>query len=121
MISHGAPESYLKQVVECTKAIAFIGTPHAGSDLQKWGTILIKLISIMKRTNNEIVGILNPGSEVLSNLQEEFHLMQESRRREGKTISDLFCFFEELDVPVLGMVLDPFYHDCMPRINNLER
>lgn len=81
-----------------------MGTPHAGSDLTRWGQILTGLSALVKKTNKEIVNVLNPGSEVLANLQQEFHIMIESRHRALKPSIDMFCFFEELDTSGLGAV-----------------
>ena len=106
LISRGAPQPYLQCVLEYTRGIAFMGTPHAGSDLTKWGSILTSISTLLKATNREIVEVLKPGSEVLANLQQEFHLLIERRRKDHKPDLDLYCCFEELPVVNIGMVSD---------------
>lgn len=101
IISRGAAEKHLNVILESTIAIAFMGTPHAGSSLADWAKILTGLSSVLRRTNKEIVNVLTPGSEVLANLQQEFHTMLNARRLKSQTTPlKIFCFFEEL--PVLG-------------------
>lgn len=82
-----------------------MGTPHAGSDLANWAKILTGLSSVLKRTNKEIVNVLRPGSEVLANLQQEFHTMLQARQLKSQTTPPkIFCFFEELPVSGTGEV-----------------
>lgn len=79
LLSQGAAENYLKDLLEYTSAIAFMGTPHAGSDLAQWAGILTRLSNILRKTAVEIVDVLRPGSEMLANLQQEFHTMLNAR------------------------------------------
>lgn len=78
-----------------------MGTPHMGSNAANWATPLTRLSKILRRTNSEIVQFLRPGSEVLVNLQQEFHTtLDNCQKNEGKAL-EIFCFYEEL--PVLGI------------------
>lgn len=52
----------------------------------------------------DVVNVLKPGSEMLADLQQEFHTMLDARRKDGRTAIELFCFFEELPVSGVGMV-----------------
>jgi len=81
----------------------FLGTPHAGSDLSKWGNVLTGISSIFLKTNKEIVLVLNPGSEMLAVVQQDFHIMLETRREIGKKIK-IFCFYEKYRVSSVGEV-----------------
>jgi len=92
----------MNDILESTVAIAFMGTPHAGSDLANWAKILTSLSRILRRTNKEIVDVLRPDSEMLANLQQEFHTMLDARQKNGKTPIKIFCFFEELAVTGTG-------------------
>ena len=59
---------------------------------------------MLRKTNAEIVSVLEPGSEMLKNIQQEFHVMLEQRQRQGKPTLKVFCFYEELAVVGIGKV-----------------
>jgi protein SERAC1 len=101
LIARGASEDYVSELLSATYGIIFMGTPHAGSDLARWGKIVSGLGNLLHHANSEIVAVLKPGSEMLQNVQEEFHLMQETRSTQGKSVIKIFCFYEE--IPVFGV------------------
>ena len=47
--------------------------------------------------------VLNPGSEMLAAVQQDFHIMLETRREIGKKMK-IFCFYEEYRVSGVGEV-----------------
>ncbi|KAI9781584.1 MAG: hypothetical protein M1835_004275 [Candelina submexicana] len=102
LIRRGAAEKHLQDVLESTQAIAFMGTPHAGSDLGQWAKTLSGLANVLRKSNPEIVGVLKPGSETLGGLQQEFHVMLDARQKSGKKPIKIFCFFEEIAVIGVG-------------------
>jgi hypothetical protein len=81
-----------------------MGTPHVGSAQANWATALTRLASVLRRTNSEIVQVLEPGSEMLANLQQGFHTMLEDYRRNHSKTIEMFCFYEELAVRGIGKV-----------------
>lgn len=82
-----------------------MGTPHLGSRKADWARPITQLSSLLRKTNKDIIAVLEPGSEMLANLQQEFHTMLEDRRRnEGKWI-EIFCFYEELAYPGIGDIV----------------
>ncbi|MCJ1436743.1 hypothetical protein MMC27_006125, partial [Xylographa pallens] len=89
-------EQHEKQILEYTRAIAFLGTPYRGSDLASWGTIAGNMVNLVKRTNTAMVEILEPSSEVLENVTQGFHTMLRSRERANKASIEITCFVEEL-------------------------
>lgn len=101
MISRGAAQDHLKSVLESTFAIAFMGTPHMGSTKAEGARILSQLSSVLRQTNKNILAVLEPGSEVLANVQQEFHTMLEDRSRNQGSRIEIHCFYEE--VPMLGI------------------
>lgn len=104
MVSRGAVQEHLKDVLESTVAVAFLGTPHQGASKADWLTPLTRLASVLRRTNKDIVKVLTPGSEMLANLTQDFHTMLEGRSRSHGKIMEIFCFYEELDVVGVGKV-----------------
>lgn len=65
-----------------THAIVFFGTPHRGSDDAKWGLILSTIASAAFDTNNKVVRVLEPDSEVLDKLGRDFQdILDEGRLR----------------------------------------
>lgn len=61
----------MNALLESTAGIIFLGTPHTGSNLADWASILTNLSWIVRPTNKDIVNVLKPGSEMLANLQQE--------------------------------------------------
>jgi protein SERAC1 len=104
LIARGAAEQHLKDILGSAAAIAFIGTPHCGSTGADWATPLTRLSNVLRKTNSQIVQVLKPGSEMLANLQQEFHTMLIDRTRNQKRTMDIFCFYEELPVTGIGKV-----------------
>ena len=104
-ISHSrhAAEEHLHQVERCTAGIVFLGVPHCGADLASWGMFGTRMVDILRRANKDIVRVLNPGSEMLREVQKDFHNILRLRKHEGSEIS-ITCFFEELPVIAVGEV-----------------
>jgi hypothetical protein len=105
LISRGTSQPHVKSLLPSTVAIASMGTPHLGSRKADWAAPLTALSNLFRQTNKDIVAVLEPGSEMLSNLQQEFHTMLEDRRRnEGKWL-EIFCFYEELAYLGIGDIV----------------
>ncbi|KAF8252542.1 hypothetical protein K440DRAFT_535979 [Wilcoxina mikolae CBS 423.85] len=113
LYSKDSPQDHLKNISECTRAMAFLGTPHRGSNKANLGHLLARLAKLMKQTNTNIVGVLKPDSEVLNTMQEKFYHMLENRRNAGKKI-DITCFYEELDDKKFGEIVP---HDSATMLN----
>lgn len=108
----------MNALLESTAAIAFLGTPHTGSNLAEWASILTRLSGIVRPTNKSIVSVLQPGSEMLANLQQEFHTMLDARQCQGKPVPRIFCFFEELPYNNLVGHIVPKHSAILGRYNN---
>lgn len=98
------PERHLKQILHCTRAIIFLGTPHHGSGLAQWAESLAKAIGLIKQTNPEILAVLRSESEVLERVQGGFHTMIRSRAQDSLPPIEITCFYEELPLPGVGIV-----------------
>jgi hypothetical protein len=102
-ISRSSPEKHVRQIGECTLAIAFLGTPHHGSDLAAWAKYGAIIANVVKHANPDIVSVLKPGSEMLASVQKGFHNILRLRKDEGTEIA-ITCFFEEHALWLLGEV-----------------
>lgn len=101
-ISKDNPEKHLQQADLCTIAIAFLGTPHRGSDLASFPTNVGKVLKTGgKRVNTDIIGILKKGSEMLADIEGSFDTWL---RIKGSSV-DVTCYYEELEFPGLGLVM----------------
>ena len=85
----------IQQIEASTSGIVFLGTPHHGSDLAKWGVFFSSLLNLAKPTNRAAVKLLRKDSEVLGDLQEDFHTLLERRKDKGNRIT-VVCFYETL-------------------------
>ena len=77
----------------------FLGVPHCGSDLEEWATIRRRIIGIIKRTNKDILDVLNPDSEMLHLVENNFYT--NLRQRKDNPI-EVTSFYEELGVEGIG-------------------
>ncbi|KAL6720813.1 hypothetical protein ACLMJK_002738 [Lecanora helva] len=91
--SKNSAEPHLNQVERCTIGIVFLGVPHCGSDLEAWATIGRHMASIFKRTNKDILSVLNPDSEMLYMVENNFHTILRQRKHDPIGI---VAFYEEL-------------------------
>lgn len=102
-LSRHSPFPHLRQLETCTRGIIFLGTPHIGADIAKWGGYAAKISSIARHTNVEIVKVLKPDSEMLGEIQRDFQGILRLRIEEHKAM-EISCFFEELPVRLVGTV-----------------
>ena len=92
---------HIEQIHQHTIAIAFLGTPHAGSSLAPFASAIGNILKLArKRVNKNIVQVLEPDSEVLQILDEDFS----SWVKKNQGPFDLVCFYEEKEVFGVGMV-----------------
>lgn len=95
-------EEHQKRILEQTKAIAFLGTPHRGSDMANFAAIAGNIVNLVKRTNTRLLETLEPTSEVLASITQEFHAMLRSRAQDVGARIDMTCYAEELAVSRFG-------------------
>jgi len=98
--SRNTAETFLRQIEENTIGIAFLGVPHYGADLASWGRFGTRIVNVLRRANEDIIAVLEPGSEMLRITEKTFRNILSLRKDEGLEIS-ITCFYEEL--PVLGV------------------
>lgn len=101
MTARQRPERHLLNILECTRGILFIGTPHHGLGLASWAEQLARSLGLIKQTNPQIVEVLRSDSEVLARIQDSFHTMIRARNQAGGAPIEITCFYEEL--PLVGI------------------
>ncbi|KAK2770149.1 hypothetical protein CKAH01_04492 [Colletotrichum kahawae] len=99
-LSRSNPARHLRNLEAATTGLAFLGTPHFGSDKAEWGAFGTAMLGLVKSTNTSIVQVLRPDSEMLSVIQKKFHEILLMRFEDLQVT----CFHEELDVKGLGTV-----------------
>jgi hypothetical protein len=112
-LSRSNPEPHLQKLEACTVGLAFLGTPHFGSDKASWVKFGVKLYNVMGVANVAIAAVLEPDSEVLATIQKRFHEIIRIRQKCNKPIA-ITCFYEQLPFGKLGLVRLPsliFGHD----------
>jgi hypothetical protein len=103
------PERHLQNILDCTRGIIFLGTPHHGAGVAKWAKKLANLIGFLKQTNPQIIAVLERDSEVLARVQDGFHAIIRSRNRDSLKPIEITCFYEELPLPNVGVVRKVLY------------
>ncbi|KAH6880024.1 hypothetical protein B0T10DRAFT_609642 [Thelonectria olida] len=97
--SRASAEEHLKQISRCTRGIAFLGTPHSGTDLAASVDRIVQWIANTRQVNTRVAKVLSRDSEVLSRVQSGFHSLLESRTNEELPKVSITCFYEELPIP----------------------
>jgi pimeloyl-ACP methyl ester carboxylesterase len=97
---------HIEQILESTRAIAFLGTPHGGSGLAAWAERSVRFLGIFKQANPDILTLLRPNSEVLSRVHDDFLRMIRPRTDGIKQhMIMVTCFYEALPMPCIGFVV----------------
>ena len=95
---------YLSSIEKRTVGICFLGTPHHGVDLAKWGTILADIVNMIKPANRGIVEVLKRDSPMRADVRDAFHNVLEKRKMELAKI-EIVCFYEQL--PMIRSLIVP--------------
>ena len=104
-LSEQAVEPHLKQLDCCTIAVAFLGTPHRGSGLTPFANSVANILKAGgMRVNRNILQLLDRDSEALADVEGSFGIWL----RKNSSHFDVTCFFEELELPAVGMVGYPY-------------
>ncbi|KAI0476806.1 hypothetical protein F4859DRAFT_514138 [Xylaria cf. heliscus] len=99
------PDEHIRRIVRSVRGVIFLGTPHHGSGLAHWAEQLAKYIGVVKQTNQEILKVLKADSEVLARIQDSFHTMVQARNQEGLKAINISCFYEQLPLQGVGLVV----------------
>jgi len=104
LLSRNNPEHHLRGIFDCTKGIVFMGTPHKGSWMAAWAKIPTSAIGLVKATNKSLLEVLETNNQFLESIQVRFWAMIREQRESGRRL-EVTCFFEELPLPVAGLVV----------------
>jgi ankyrin repeat protein len=101
-VSAESPDDEHKQLDRCTIGVCFLGTPHQGSAMADFATVITGVLrATSQKVNRSVVDVLRPDSEVLADLQQSFG----SWLRKNSARFSLTCFFEEHETGLGGMVV----------------
>jgi protein SERAC1 len=104
LISIGPDES-LHDIATATAGIMFMGTPHQGSPLARWGSALGKLIPDNIRTvNQKAIEVLKKDSDICKSLENAFQ--EQAKHGKFKNVR-LFSFYETIAMNGLGGMIVP--------------
>jgi protein SERAC1 len=103
LVCRAANELRLKSVLQSVVGIVFLGTPHRGSDLAAWGSIVAKYLHRIRSVNRNIIKTLELKSEVLASVEQDFQQLLLTPEHVNRT--RIFCFYEELAVPLVGKIV----------------
>ena len=103
-LSQTSHETHIQRIESLTLGAVFFGTPMLGADLGAWASIGTALSSILKQTNRDIVGILEPNSSMAESIRLDITNLVARRDRTGNPIK-IACFYECLPVPGYGKVV----------------
>lgn len=112
-------ETNMQDVFLSCKGVAFLGTPHRGSDLARWSFLLQALNVPLKDLNPDIVAVLRPESEVLAGIQSEFQSILRVWRDENGRAINVVCFYEELGIKNSSKLIVPKHSAVLPAYEHL--
>ncbi|KAH7397431.1 hypothetical protein BKA66DRAFT_454343 [Pyrenochaeta sp. MPI-SDFR-AT-0127] len=105
-ISEANAENHLRRFEKHTAGIVFLGTPHGGSDLASFAKSVGKCLRLVgKRVNTDILDTLRRDSQVLLDIEDWFGHWRRRRNEDHKALQ-ITCFYEELELPVIGKVVE---------------
>jgi hypothetical protein len=104
-LSENSAEKHLRRIESCVHGIAFLGTPHSGSDFAPFAKAVAQsLKAIGKRVNTNILNTLRRDSQTLLDVEDWFgHWLR--RRSEIRKPVSITCFFKEYELPFVGKVV----------------
>ena len=102
-----------QELANCVRRIAFLGTPHQGSDKARWAETARTFLKWFKTTNAELSKDLNEKSEKLAKLGVQFPNLLSSRTQTSESRIDVVCFYEGLTTRLGGMDFDMVCDPCV--------
>ncbi|KAL8907714.1 MAG: hypothetical protein Q9171_005755 [Xanthocarpia ochracea] len=103
--SRGSADQHTQQILEHTKGILFMGTPHYGSGHADLAVIGSKFLQYFRRVNHGTLEVLQQTSEVMARIRQDFHTMLRGRDQSKDREITIICFYEELPVRAIGEIV----------------
>ncbi|KAK2746828.1 hypothetical protein FQN57_002870 [Myotisia sp. PD_48] len=101
-LSEQSADVHLRRIQQATAGIAFLGTPHRGADIAPAAQAIANIADLFgKSANSAILEPLKRNSQLLAMVENSFA----NWIRKKKDQVDLTCFYEELEIPGFGMVV----------------
>ncbi|KAL8419232.1 hypothetical protein RB594_002444 [Gaeumannomyces avenae] len=104
LLSEGSHEPGYDRVIESLRGVAFMGTPHRGAWMARWGDIAVSSLGLVKSSNKSLLKVAMTGDDYLQKIQEDFVRLLLRRRGAGRDIL-VASFFEELPIAGAGLVV----------------
>ena len=102
--SMGSADQHTQRILEYSKGILFMGTPHCGSGLAEWAVIGSKFLQYFRQINQQTLEVLQQKSEVMARIRQDFHTMLRKWDQNKEREIAIVCFYEELPVQAIGEV-----------------
>jgi hypothetical protein len=84
----------------------FLGTPFGGSDAATYGSLALKVIKLVSRTQQDSMQNLEKRSEKLASINDAFaKLLKERDRSEERPFIEVATFFEEFPYGKVGVIV----------------
>ena len=103
-LSNNSYEPHLKSIESSTTGVVFFGTPMLGADLAAWAPVGTAFSSMLKQTNRDVVGVLEPDSSMAEAIRIDITTLVAKRAQTSIPIK-IACFYECLPVPGYGKVV----------------
>jgi hypothetical protein len=104
LLSRQNPDPHLREIYTNLQGIVFMGTPHKGSWMADRAKIVASALGFVKSTNISLLNVLETDDESVESLQIDFLAMLREQRENRRPL-EVTCFFEELSLPVVGIVV----------------
>ncbi|KAL8388997.1 hypothetical protein RB595_008875 [Gaeumannomyces hyphopodioides] len=104
LVSESSHEPRYGCIIESLRGVAFMGTPHRGAWMARWGDIAVSSLGLVKSSNKSLLKVLKTGNDYLQKIQEDFVRLLLRRRGAGRDIF-VASFFEELPIAGAGLVV----------------
>lgn len=103
MRSEHPHDQHLKDIFNSTRAIAFMGTPHDGSEMANWAKIPVHALGYLKSVNTSLLEVLRTENQYLRSVGERFSLLMKNLD-DPRQIA-ITSFVEDLPLKIGGQVV----------------